>query len=76
MATFEFLRDQMNDARRIADDKSKPAHVRHTADARFWHIVKRIGALQRTNDLFAASDYHPEPPDHSAFLIGYREITR
>lgn len=64
MASLEYLRDEMNRARQMADDKSLPAHVRHASDARFWHCVKRVGAMERGG--FAEDD-----PGH--FLVGFRE---
>lgn len=64
MASLEYMREVMNEARRIADDRSQPAHVRHAADARFWHCVKRFGTMER------GGLTHDEP---GHYMKGYRD---
>jgi len=67
VASLEYLRQEMLEARRRADDKSLPAFVRHKSDAMFWHLVKRVGTLER-------GGMTEEPDIKYANLIGYREL--
>lgn len=67
MATLEYLKQEMETARKRADDKSLPATLRHASDAMFWHLIKRVGTLER-------GGLTEESNIKYANLIGYREI--
>lgn len=64
MASLEFLRDAMAEALATSEDESKPFDVRRAARNRFWHCVKRVGAMER------GGLSHDEP---GHYLRGYGE---
>jgi hypothetical protein len=65
MASLEYLKEEMNSARKIADDKNKDFNVRRAAESRFWHCVRRVDAMERSGTFF-------DEPGH--YMINYSEL--
>lgn len=73
MASLEYLREEMAAAFVAMDDKSKPSEYRRAARARFWHLEKRVGTMERGGlEEDNGEDWNPVTPAGWP-LLGYSE---
>lgn len=64
MASLFYLREEMESAYRIMNDKTKPFNVRRAARHRWHHCMIRVGTMER-------GGFDEDEPGH--YLRGYGE---